>query len=136
MRDCWRIIKKTYSFYFDRIQSFSKQYLVPDFLLLFLFTQVQVKLIVASCFTSTRIPKCEAPFDCLVFDIFLHAWLAFEFHHMLMSALKSIIWNRITKTLVKMVDKGSCFVTFVTFAIIRCAKNGDFLKYLQISIQL
>ena len=36
---------------------------------------------------------------------------------MLVNVFRIIIWNRITKKLVKLVDKGSDFLTFVTFVI-------------------
>ena len=89
------------------------------------FTQVQVKLIKVSCFTSTAIPKRNTPFDWLVFDILFHASSTFEFHHMLVNALIIIICNRITKTLVKMVAKGSDFATFVTFVIFCVARKKE-----------
>ena len=64
--------------------------------------------------------RCQnfgTPFDWLVFDILFHAWSTFEFHHMLANAFRIINRNRITKTLLKMLDKGSDFATFVTFVI-------------------
>ena len=51
------------------------------------------------------------------------------------NALRIIIWNKIAKALVKMVDKGSDFITYVAFVIFCVVRKfGDFVKYLQISI--
>lgn len=104
---------------FEGICSFSKQHLLLHFILHFLFfTQVQVQLIEVSCFTCTTISKLLTPFDLLVFDLYFHSWSNFEFYHMLFNALAIIIWNRITKILVKLVDKASDFLTFGTFVTI------------------
>lgn len=81
------------------------------------FFPVQVKLVKVSFFTSTTLRKLETPFDRLFFDILLHAWSNFEFYHMLFNAFRIIIWNWITKTIIKMVGKGCDFITFVTFFI-------------------
>ena len=48
-------------------------------------------------------------FDWLILDILFNTSSTFKFHHMLVSDLRIIIWDRITET------KGCDFVTFVTF---------------------
>ena len=112
-----KIIKKHTVTTLKGFSHFQNNTLSQIFFCYFFITQVQVKLIEVSCFTSTIVPILRTPFEWPFFDISFHAWSTFEIHHLLYNALKIIIWNRITKTLIKIVDNGSEFITFVTFAI-------------------
>ena len=106
----------------------------PRFTSGLLFTKVQVKLIEVSCFTSTTIRKLWGSFDWIVFDMSFHAWSTFEFHLILVNGLRIIIWNKINKTLIKMVGEGLNLqpLLLLSSSSLRCLKNGNLVKCLKV----
>ena len=85
--------KKNIQWHFEGIHSFSKQYLVQDFLLCFLSYPSTSQIDWGILFHWHNYTKTWHPLAC-----FWHidVWSTFEFHHMLIHALRTIIWNRIT----------------------------------------
>ena len=116
---------------FKDISHFQNNTWSQNFFFASFFTNIQVKVIEVSCFTSWAIPKLETQFDWLVSDILYHAWSTLEIHHMLFNALRIIIWNRITKTPFK-IDMifNLCHFCY----LLCCPRNGDFVKRIQMLI--